>query len=47
MQRLSPQLLKEMKAMNINVEVADTVNGLATFNVLNEEVLSLDNRCHS
>ena len=40
MQRLPPTLMKQMKLMGINVEVADTVNGLATFNVLNEEVLS-------
>lgn len=38
MQRLDPKLVKELREIGINVELADTVNALATFNVLNEEV---------
>ncbi|KAJ1476022.1 NADH dehydrogenase 1 alpha subcomplex assembly factor 3 [Baffinella frigidus] len=37
MQRLDPKLVKELREIGINVELADTVNALATFNVLNEE----------
>ena len=41
MQRLPLEVQKYMKELGINVEIADTVNGLATFNVLNEEVHTL------
>lgn len=43
MQRLPVEVQKYMKELGINVEIADTVNGLATFNVLNEEVHTV---CH-